>query len=408
MGHQAKVPTLAYAPLAFLWVFAVLPKVAAAFLYLGLLIAMFASRRQSRKLPEEYKLQFIVVLAASLIFLLSICCSMAFDYSQERLAAAFGTLLYWLLGVGYAYYFLTSCAVSWVSVSKIAVFNLAVLFFLMTIYAVMGNGFSVGILGRHISANDYLNAGTSLRFSSFLEYPTLVAMMTLMLYACAFYWVNAKWKTPGIVVLSILSLVALQACASRAGYLVGVIAVVIGVCYAFASIGQRYIAPFSVLTIIAFLIVLLANWECIVEYVSGIVGSRAGSTTGRMYLYASSIEMTLDSSPIIGMGVKHTSLLSNSAPFGSHSTWIGFFYKTGLVGLVLYVAFFASVLVSLFAARKTIGSYAVFYAICTFLLYIYLAVEDLDGTAWVCVTFFVLASAFMNSSELDNEWGACS
>ena len=113
--------------------------------------------------------------------------------------------------------------------------------------------------------------------------------------------------------------------------------------------------------------------------------------------------MTLSDSPIIGIGVKYASALSNDAPFGSHSTWIGFFYKTGFVGLALYAILFYQIFRMQLGRAASKNSYEIVLVINLIILYCYFSVEDLDATAWICVLFFSLFSARMNCGDAINE-----
>ena len=62
--------------------------------------------------------------------------------------------------------------------------------------------------------------------------------------------------------------------------------------------------------------------------------AREGSNATRGNIYSASIEKAFAESPLIGMGIKDLSPY-DLIPYGSHSTYVGFFYKTGIIGLII-------------------------------------------------------------------------
>ena len=394
-----------YFPFACLWLFIVIPKMIAAVLYALVLMWLLVSRKNVKRPNEQFKNIFILLIATTAIYLASIIRAMVIDLDMERLVAAFGTLFSWLLGLGYMFYYATCQEVSWLAISKRLAFSMFILAVLLLLYYVAGPSIP-GIFDRAVSSVDYLASGITTRFCAFMEYPTLVAVFILITYGATLYWVNQKCGILGVAATSIISILSVQAAASRAGFFAVIVLSVAGLLYSAYSSNQmvrHYFLPLGVLSVLGIAIILITCGASITNVIFEIINSRSGSTGGRLYIYSESISMTLTDSPIIGMGVKYVSPLSNDAPFGSHSTWIGFFYKTGFVGLMLYMALFYQMFRMQLRRATSKRSYEVFLAISLAILYCYFFVEDLDATAWVCVLFFSLFAARMNCSDVKNE-----
>ena len=69
---------------------------------------------------------------------------------------------------------------------------------------------------------------------------------------------------------------------------------------------------------------------------------RKGSTTTRLSLYRDTIERTLKK-PVLGYGFKPRETGMMGIPIGSHSTFVGSLYKTGIVGFIFLLMFWVMV-----------------------------------------------------------------
>ena len=94
--------------------------------------------------------------------------------------------------------------------------------------------------------------------------------------------------------------------------------------------------------------------------------------------------MTLDNSPVFGMGIKDL-IDSGSIPYGSHSTYVGLFYRTGFLGIVL----FAAVLFACFGEIVKLGNLRLIDLLWVFSALLFVAFEDVDGVNWVLPVLFV-------------------
>lgn len=80
----------------------------------------------------------------------------------------------------------------------------------------------------------------------------------------------------------------------------------------------------------------LALWPVIYAKLQGVFLSRAESNSMRFMLYKKSFERMLVNNPLLGMGIKDL-YKDTIYPYGSHSSYVGYFYKTGLIGGSIYL-----------------------------------------------------------------------
>ncbi len=135
---------------------------------------------------------------------------------------------------------------------------------------------------------------------------------------------------------------------------------------------------------------LVISFSSLLNAYDYILKLREGSSMNRLALYRDTISLAMES-PVIGWGVKptHDTLLIR---VGSHSTYIGLLYKTGLVGLLLYVLFLGAL------AAKCIGllkngnseSLPVYLAMAFFSMVLWQVGEDIDAPHSVAFVYFVI------------------
>ena len=103
----------------------------------------------------------------------------------------------------------------------------------------------------------------------------------------------------------------------------------------------------------------------------------------RSAIYSLSINRTIDDSLLIGNGIKE---IFNGYPLGSHSTFIGFFYKTGLIGTIVAITAFALLYIEFYRILRQ--EEKVIYLISAFCVLIFMMTEDLDGANWLLALYF--------------------
>lgn len=130
---------------------------------------------------------------------------------------------------------------------------------------------------------------------------------------------------------------------------------------------------------------------------------REGSNNMRSSIYAMSWKRMISESPIIGKGIKD--YLGNSGyPYGSHSTYLGSFYKAGLVGGIVYIASILTLLIKIFSVKCT-NNMDILKKYSIVMILALLFVEDIDGANWSIYISYFMFGLFLSSSgnEVESE-----
>ena len=115
---------------------------------------------------------------------------------------------------------------------------------------------------------------------------------------------------------------------------------------------------------------------------------RQGSSDLRMLVYQQSIESALKEAPVIGFGIKDRGEFV--IPLGSHSTFIGAFYKCGVLGLLLISGFYLTLIsrsiISILYCKKEVVSLGIAGVLVT----IFSFFEDVDAPQLVSFFIFII------------------
>ena len=398
----------AYYPFLLLWVFALVPKELCILSYglLAVVMCYLASKRKHfRVLPASFTLIVGFLAFAISIYCFAIAAAVVREYNFNRLLAALNTLAIWVVAAIYFIFYLKlDCKPKLITMSRYCFANSIVLIALLILYAVDPSlSFSNGLEHRHLSIADYLDAGQSVRFVGFLDYSTLVVMMLFIIYPLAIYYCASRYSLPVALSYGVVSFLPAIATSSRAAVLFGCVLVAISLIFVLLEksiTARRYRVAITVLITLLLIIVAIAHGSELADTAISILNKRSDSTAGRMYLYDESIRLVFDESPVFGLGIKYTSLLTNDAPLGSHSTWVGFLYKTGILGFLLYLSVFVLVIIKLAKVSTLTKPVKRYFVLCAILFMAYLAIEDLDGVAWACITWFSIVAVLISPAEL--------
>jgi hypothetical protein len=128
----------------------------------------------------------------------------------------------------------------------------------------------------------------------------------------------------------------------------------------------------------------------------GLADLRADSTDTRFLLYKETLAASLQS-PLIGIGVKPRTDaygVAASLPLGSHSTILGTYLKTGLVGLLLLIGFL--VIVGIDAGRAFLSNdiRTGLLASATLVVLAWMLVEDVDAPILASMQAFLIVAVF--------------
>jgi hypothetical protein len=150
---------------------------------------------------------------------------------------------------------------------------------------------------------------------------------------------------------------------------------------------------FLILTASAVFLIL-----CYILFFSNVINEilslREGSSNLRRMIYITSIKEVIEQNIFLGIGYKERIENLFAIPLGSHSTFIGVFYKTGILGSFFFILFTYQLLkFSAEAISKSEDNFYLAQAGCGILSFLpYLFFEDIDATPFLFFLFFILIS----------------
>lgn len=375
----------------YLWVLIIIPKAYQFVLLFCYTMYLLYTKSYKIKVDTFSKICFIYAS----IHIASILINSLEDILVYRIVAAVNTALIWVVATSLYVIFLNS-NVSIERISKYCFMNSTLLFLLLIIARTMLR------TGKHQFALPYLNSalywqeGYYSRFTGCMEYPTLIVPFTMLMLPGALYYINMKlgkrlergFLCIIMILYYCLCCIPIYFCYSRVGY---VLMLVGGGLTALFAIKTRLTYNswklFSVVLIICVGVGLITILKVNTTIIDRLLNMREGSNSTRMTIYKESL-MAFISKPFWGCGIKNIG--STGLPLGSHSTYIGFLFKTGIIGtLVILTGFFIQIKGLLEKLKK--GCYCEKLSIIFMLLIFAFAIlEDIDGVDWLICLFFSL------------------
>jgi hypothetical protein len=321
------------------------------------------------------------------------------DLTIDRLLAALNTLCIGIVGIIFYCHAIKTSEVEFNRVGKASFLNFAILLGLSIIFLVftkMKTSIKPPvILNNHLFVSDWFSGGHTWRFSAYLDYSTLVVAFTIgnLPYALIYAQRYNHRKIMQTMIL-VIAFFAVYLTNSRTGTLCIVLLVLLSfsVIYwkSYIELILVYIYKHKTTCAIVVIIVMTLLHRNIINIIANILDMRQGSFYTRLSIYRESITMMLNNSPIWGMGIKK---MMGNYPYGSHSTYIGVFYRAGIVGGTIYISALVSIVVNIFRNKKNDELTLLISG--TILDFLILAVtEDLDGEIWVFYLFCLLVSQY--------------
>lgn len=381
----------------YIWIIAIMPKQIQFFL-LGIL-AMYLINRSKIALDRIS----LFIIGYAITHVISIYINIiGNDYSSERILAAINTALVWLVAILiYLYYKNNKIDIGRIikySIKNLIIMNAFLIIAMLFYYIFHIN--EVSIFRKALYGIDWYGGVNVIRFSGLLEYPNLVALFFMIFYPISMIKYNNSSMLKKIVV-SVIFLLPVIFSRSRSGYILAIVA--IGVCllndFLSSSKRKKYINVFFLMIIMIIVFILIfGGLDAIKNILITMFNSREGSNNTRMNIYAESIRMTMINSPIIGCGIKN---FIGDYPLGSHSTYIGIFYKTGLLGSVLFILALYNIVKSLIKNLKY--KRFIFGAVFCLAVLVIGIVEDLDGSNWFLSVYFAVIGITTNLYNFTEE-----
>ena len=373
----------------YLWLIVILPK-AVQFCCFGMIALLMAyhTRTMTKIRNDSVNGTFLLT---NILFLFSMILAIILkEHETDRIFAAINTCAITFIAV-MLYNSYSRLILNYYKISKYMCINFIILFIVWLIFIIVGDQAPL-IFGRGLCGNEWFNGTLALRFNAYLEYVNLVVYMILYTFPLSLYYASKKLHEIFFIMYMVLPVFITISTHSRSGIPVVILMsfVVLGTryfnrIYSFVINNKTLICVFLGMMVISVIIIFNTQLENVISIV---LKSRQGSTNTRSLLYTLSINQMLKESPFIGLGIKD---MWNSYPLGSHSTYLGMFYKTGIIGGSLFLCGFAVMSIKIFM-KKVYDKYNFALKISYFGILLLSVLEDLDGADWNIVLFLIFIS----------------
>lgn len=372
-----------------LWLVILLPKYAQLAFFGGIAILLLCKdgfRLKMNRVSAAMLLMFAVHVFAIVYGLVVL------DGPKDRLAAAINTAILWPVTAVYYACYSGRKSLNLDIIGRCCCFNLLVMsvFAVLTIYLFyIKNVGYYAILGKTLYETTILSSKATTKFFGLNDYSNMNLFYLMLNTTLALPYLRKKKLWVQLVMLGIAS-VEILLINSRAGMILFALALVFSLMELFVS--ERYRNALFVwgagLVAMAGIAILPKLWQIFLEK---IIYGNANSTGFRIAILKESILEAWEHSPLWGMGIKR--FLVEGYPLGSHSTYVGFFYKTGFIGLILGMFIF---LKANFQVLRHTFSCERIRMIAMFLLsfMVLFAIEDVDGTNWSSMLYFASLAIF--------------
>lgn len=386
-----------YALFKYFWVLVILPKFVQMACLGALLLVIWFHSFKEKPLDKFTIIQlfFLGIYGVSIVVN-----TLTASHELGRILAAVNTWLITAVALG-LYHFYRQSDVDLGRVGKYCLCNLLILVMLWVVYKLTHGTRAFAILGHTLMGDDWINGLYAPRFFGYMDYANLVVFSVLFFYPLAMLFLSGKRLLP--LLLTVVLYPVVDATNSRTGVVLYLLLLMAYVLFEFQTwFFQLYRQQKYVLFFFAFVGVLAVVVLCsgkILQIVNGILNMREGSNNMRMQIYTQSIMTMLERSPVIGIGIKD---MLGGYPLGSHSTYIGVFYKAGILGGSIYICSIIYLAIKIIFG-KDVNRHAVTAKICLAAALLLMALEDIDGANWCVCVFYILLALLQNKNR--HVWG---
>lgn len=382
-----------------LWPIIISPK-EVQFILIGSMLIYLLSKSKLRFDSISYFLIFFLI-----IYLFSIVYNLInYSFEMERILATINTFSIWLIALFY-YLLYKDNEVSIQTLKKIVFVNYSILIIIWCfskVYYVLTGEKNVNLIGNVLYYSEWFNQTEVVRFGGLMEYPNLIIMFFMFFYPLyCMHIISFKNNFVRVVLIGI-GLLPIITTYSRSGYVVIAIGLLVySLMFLYKNLNIRmFVFLFCIVgSLLTFTLAYTDVLENLFEVQDKLLNAREGSNDSRTFLMKESIRMALENSPLIGMGIKDRSIIGY--PLGSHSTFVGFIYKTGFVGFIVGTLIFLVISLKMLLLKAPMKQMLLYVFILVFPLI--LVFEDLDGANWLIVFYFIFVGLFFNKKFVLNK-----
>lgn len=382
----------------FLWPIIIAPKEIQFIIICAILLNILRRNRLYFDTLSYFIFTFIVIYLFSISYNLIVN-----SYELDRIIATINTFSLWVFSLIF-YLIFRSITVDINKIKKISFINYCILiilwFFSFLIHYVTNYPVLI-IFNKIFYYTEWFGNTEVIRFVGIMDYPNLIIVFFMFFYPLYLLYVidfgNFRKRLVKIFLI-IIGLLPIITTFSRSGYLIILTYLfVISIYYLYKKMNTKMFlaATFFTFSIVIPIIFYTNFSNDILTILQELLNAREGSNNSRSYLMLESIRVTITNSPLIGMGVKVTSLLGY--PLGSHSTLLGFFYKTGIIGLITGSIIFLIINLKLLFSGGNLDKKIM--KISLLIISPFFIVEDIDGSNWLIIFYFLLVALIFNNKK---------
>lgn len=366
-----------------LWLVILLPKYIQLAFFGGIAVLLLCK--------NGFSLKMNTVSAAMLLLFAVHIFAIAYDLAvlngpRDRFAAAINTAILWPIAAIYYAYYSNRKTLDMDIVGGCCCFNLLAMSFfaVLTVYLfyIKGVGY-YSIFGKTLYETTYLSGKITTKFFGLNDYSNMNLFYLMLNTTLALPYLRKKKVWIQLIILGIASFEVLLI-NSRAGMILFTLALLFALLELLIPIRYRKAVFFLTmgLVLVGAVMIFPKLWQM---FLDKIIYGNTSSTGFRVSILTESIREAWEMSPIWGMGIKR--YFAEGYPLGSHSTYVGFFYKTGFIGLILGMFVFVK---TNWQVLRRIFSDGKIRLVAMFLLSfaVLFAIEDVDGTNWSAMLYF--------------------
>lgn len=372
----------------YLWLLIIVPK--------SIQLSLLALFVIPRKKYYFSKVALLFLLFSSINLLSVLINFRELDY---RFVAALNTVAVWFIGV-LSFTSFQAKKIDMQKIGKYSFINLLILNFLSILYLTFKaqprffQFLFRPFLGRTLANVDWILGLESQRLNAFFEYPNLIVVFFLILFPFSYYYLKTNNKKIGIILFSAFSSLPPILTSSRLS-LMFVILLLFTALYDLMRI--KFSGLTKWLTYILLFPIFMFSYQSLLELSQSLLLKRVGSTNTRLRLYIETLSSVVSENILLGKGIKHLSETAFNLPLGSHSTYLGIFYKTGLIGTFIFLLSIIGLMVLIFKNFKQ-RNISILHIASFFCILVFAGVEDIDGANWLLVLLFSFWGILSNFS----------
>ena len=353
-------------------------------------------------LIKKAKLKKCIISLMIYIFahLVSIILNFQNESDPNRIMAAFSTVMSWAIGA-LIFSYIGDIKIRKETIQRLCSYLLYVIIIISSLALIFSKlGISpFHIAGRSLYMIEWFNGRNRMRSTCFMDYANLVPYACLLLFPFAYDRIDKDRTTLRIGFL-LLMIIPLYVSNSRIGMLLfGGLLVI----EAYKALRKRKNSRLILIMVIVLLVVIVAiNYQKILDLVTSGIDSifygRGASNATRFKQYGITLERYKESTIVFGVGIKSMSPAVPDIPLGSHSTYLGALYKSGLIGFFAMIYFFAYLIRRFFVLCK-MRCLDKSYLISLLGFLIMMILEDIDGENWAIFLFFLCMAFAINMGK---------